>query len=337
MFSTQPVRGMPAPAAFITVSGTARVHHQIDHGPRPPIYHLTGLRPTHAEGHRIEFCIPATEWLLGPTGTIGAMACAYLGDGPVGLAVMITTPPGRVTTTAELSLIFHTATSPGGDEILGTGRFLSSDAATGVAACRIEHGGSLLASGITRMAYLDYPIPDGLILEAEEPPTYDGPDPYRRPAVGLTITDRSRPGIDIELERVHDGNLAPIENLLGLSPVAAAGGGCTLSMTASGWHMSPAGNLYGGSMAAAVTAAIESAARTVAPPWREERVLDVKINYIRPVQCDGGELLLTGSVLHAGRRLVVVRVEATRADGKVAAFGQGTAALDPVRAETADP
>jgi uncharacterized protein (TIGR00369 family) len=56
--------------------------------------------------------------------------------------------------------------------------------------------------------------------------------------------------------------------------------------------------------------------------------LDVKINFLRAVPADGGELLATGRVLHRGKRLAIATAEVMHGDVLVAVL-TGTTALTP--------
>ena len=63
-------------------------------------------------------------------------------------------------------------------------------------------------------------------------------------------------------------------------------------------------------------------------PRHQLTALDVKINFLRAVPADGGELLATGTVLHRGKRLAIATAEVMHGDVRVAVL-TGTTALTP--------
>jgi len=60
----------------------------------PPIYHLTGLRPTHAEEGSCAFVMPASPWLASPAPVLYGGAIAMLADAALSCAVMTINPAG---------------------------------------------------------------------------------------------------------------------------------------------------------------------------------------------------------------------------------------------------
>jgi uncharacterized protein (TIGR00369 family) len=63
----------------------------------------------------------------------------------------------------------------------------------------------------------------------------------------------------------------------------------------------------------------------VTPPTRA--LLDLKVNFIRPVPPDGRELLAHGRVRHAGRNITIADAEVVNADGKPVAIATGSAMI----------
>jgi uncharacterized protein (TIGR00369 family) len=56
--------------------------------------------------------------------------------------------------------------------------------------------------------------------------------------------------------------------------------------------------------------------------------LDLKVNFLRPVDADGTDLSATGRVIHRGRRLTIATTEVTHL-GRPVAIATGTTALTP--------
>jgi uncharacterized protein (TIGR00369 family) len=70
--------------------------------------------------------------------------------------------------------------------------------------------------------------------------------------------------------------------------------------------------------------AMAMAVQTTVPAGTAAAGLDLKVNYLRPALPDGRELTARGSIVHAGRRLVVARGEVDNADGKRVALATGS-------------
>ncbi len=76
-------------------------------GARPPIHHLTGLRPVESGFGSSTFSMPVTPWLQTtvPDLLVGGII-AFLADGPLGTAIVTVLPPLAYMTTSDLPLSF---------------------------------------------------------------------------------------------------------------------------------------------------------------------------------------------------------------------------------------
>ena len=61
------------------------------------------------------------------------------------------------------------------------------------------------------------------------------------------------------------------------------------------------------------------------------RPVDVKVNFLRPVFADGGELTAHGTVTHRGRTLAVATADVFGTDGKKVATATGSTMILPER------
>jgi uncharacterized protein (TIGR00369 family) len=77
-------------------------------------------------------------------------------------------------------------------------------------------------------------------------------------------------------------------------------------------------------------AALTGAIFTTAPPGTAIASLDLKVNYLRPVLPDDGELLASARVTHRGRRLAAAGSELAK-DGRRVALASGSAMYLPGR------
>lgn len=195
-----------------------------------------------------------------------------------------------------------------------------------------DETGALVAYGTSRLALLARPSPipaPPLLAEQVPEAAHGGPDPWERPAVGgplgQEIWDRldgaqlSEGLLRGELER------PPLHHLTGLRLTQAGDGTATFVLPASGWLMTPAGRVQGGCTAMLADAALQWAILTQAPSGSAVVGVDLKVNFLRPVPPDGGEVLARARVRHAGRTLAVADAEVIGTDGRPAALATGSA------------
>ena len=242
-------------------------------------------------------------------------------------------PPRTAIPTVELSLAFLRPSASPDEELRGEGILISHDETTAVSRVSVHSGDVLMATGLTRVM-----IEPTLVLVPDHVSQEEGTqEPYRRPVLGEPIapdTWREVSGLDVLLaQAAGELPLPPIAWLLGFRPTEAAEGAVAGRAIASGWTASPAGTLYGGFVAAVCEWSISAAAQTLACPGGRERMLDLKVNYLRPLTPQGQVLDFQSQLTHRGRRIVVGETALSREDGKVIAQAVGTARLSqPVSA-----
>ncbi len=108
----------------------------------------------------------------------------------------------------------------------------------------------------------------------------------------------------------------PIHALTGMAPTEVAEGRATAVMPASEWLNSPANRLQGGTIAMLADFTMLIAAVTTAPPGVAVAGLDLKVNFLRPVSGDGGDLTARAQVEHSGRTLAITRARVDNAHDK---------------------
>jgi uncharacterized protein (TIGR00369 family) len=322
---------------WLKLSGLERLQSALLEGnfPPAPYSRLTGARPVeYGEGTTV-FEMPVSPWLQGSAGVLPGGVMAFLADSPLGGAVMTMNPPGVVITTSELSMNYlHPATLAAGmlrarSKIIHLGRSFA------LSEVYIEDaGGRLLAHGTARNLMIKLPVPEGPF----EAPTYDDPepelpDPYLRPARGAVLPAdvwREISGLDIQRKQVT-GELppSPMQELFGIRRVAAEAGKVTIACTLTGWLSSPVRRIYGGAIAMLADTALTSAAQTTVAAGSAIAPLDLRVQYLRPLMPDGGEIKVTATVFHRGRTLGVVNAEVLNPEGKVAATATSTFLVVP--------
>lgn len=86
----------------------------------PPIYHLTGLRPTQAEEGRCTFVLPASPWLASPAPVLYGGAIAMLADAALSCAVMTINPAGSSFAPLDLKVNYLRPVLPDGGLMTAT-------------------------------------------------------------------------------------------------------------------------------------------------------------------------------------------------------------------------
>jgi uncharacterized protein (TIGR00369 family) len=104
----------------------------------------------------------------------------------------------------------------------------------------------------------------------------------------------------------------------------------TLVLAPGEWMFNPFGAVYGGLTSTALDIAMGAAIHTTLPAGSGYATNDLHIRYVRAMTADTGRVIVTGAVVHAGRRNATVegRVE-VEATGKLIATG--TAAFTILR------
>lgn len=307
--------------------------------PRPPIHHLTGMTPAEQDEGASTFTMPASGWLVAPPGLVLPGALAILADGPLGSVVQSTLPAMTPYTTAELSMNYVRPVAPGSGTLTARGRLILAGKSLGLSDCLIEdERGRVVAHGTSRCVIFPPlgPVPDDPpALRRVEEPVFGTPDPHLRPAEGRAVPQEvwdSRSGLEIMLGHVHGEIPAPpIHHLTGLRPIDAGEGSCTFAMPATGWLCSPLGKLEGGTIAMLADAALASAVQTTVPAGSSYAPLDLKVNFLRPVDPTGEDLVARAHVTHRGKTIAVADAEVEDAAGRRAAIATGTSMILPGR------
>ena len=86
--------------------------------------------------------------------------------------------------------------------------------------------------------------------------------------------------------------------------------------------------MFGGMIALLAKSATAGAVQAAASPGTGFTALDLKANFLRPVDADGGEVVAAGRVVHRGSRLTIANTEVTH-KGRPVAIATGTTALTP--------
>jgi uncharacterized protein (TIGR00369 family) len=278
--------------------------------------------------------MPATEWLQNAAGIFPGGVLAFLADAPFGASVSTGLPVGKVLTTSELSMSFLRPATPRSTMLIGRGAALHSGRSVGLSEVHVEDAdGRFLAHGTSRLVLLDVPVDETVPIPEADLPITDPPDPYMRPFQGTVLAPEAIDAASgLELLQGHIAGTfdpPPLGYLIDSGPVKAAEGSCTWRMGASGWLSSPGPQLYGGALALLADMALSAGIQTTVPAGTTYGMLDLKVQFVRPVFPGSGDLLAEAEVAHRGRSMAIANTVIRNAEDKPVAFATGSAMILP--------
>jgi uncharacterized protein (TIGR00369 family) len=306
---------------------------------RPPLYHLSGLKPTESGPGTAVFAMPASPWWQSGAGLFLGGTFPYVADAALGMAVYTGLPAGQALATSELSVNFLRPATPDSGTLTARASVIQSGRSQGLSEARVEDGaGRLLAHATSRLVVRDLPFdppPAPHPLPSTERLTYDSPDPFERPVQGEILSqevwDRAS-GLEV-MQGWLKGELPrpPVALLTGWHPLEVEEGAATWSMPASEWFGTSWRTFYGGAVALLADAALNSAFTTTIPAGTSYGTLDLKVNFLRPVDLDGRDLTARAGVTHRGKTVAVATCDIENADGKRVAMAVSSCLYLPGR------
>jgi len=146
----------------------------------------------------------------------------------------------------------------------------------------------------------------------------------------VASSERSGTGLDY-LQRILSGEYAqlPIGITLGFRIAAAVRGSVTVRGTPNAAGYNLLNSMHGGWTAAILDTAMALSNLTLLDVDQSFTTLDIRINYIRPITLETGEVTAVGSVINAGRRVAYTEARLTDAAGKLLAHGTGSLLMLP--------
>lgn len=145
-------------------------------------------------------------------------------------------------------------------------------------------------------------------------------DPMATAALGATL-----PGLEF-LRRAAAGEIQgpPIARLMGFGLGDVQEGEVTFVGTPDESVYNPIGMVHGGYVCTMLDSALGCAVHTTLPAGVAYTSIEIKVNYLRPVHADGGELRVRGWVTKPGRRVAFADGDVRDASGKVLATAQSS-------------
>ena len=151
------------------------------------------------------------------------------------------------------------------------------------------------------------------------------------------VASTDRPGTGLEfLQKMVSGEYAnlPIGDHLGFRIVAAEPGKVTIRGRPDERSYNLLKSVHGGWTAAVLDTAMALSNLTLLPAEQSFTTLDIRVNYLRPITLDTGEVIAYGSVIQSGRRIAYVEARLVDGAGKLLAHGTGSLLILPKQGQT---
>jgi uncharacterized protein (TIGR00369 family) len=147
---------------------------------------------------------------------------------------------------------------------------------------------------------------------------WDDPTPFAKRFTGKS-------GLEL-LQFVIDGNLPrpPMASLMDIQLVEASKGRAVFRGTPQEFHYNPLGTVHGGYGATLLDSAMGCAVHTTLDAGDTYTTLEFKINFLRALTVETGEVQGIGIVVHAGRTTAIAEGKIVDEGGKLYAFATTT-------------
>jgi len=131
------------------------------------------------------------------------------------------------------------------------------------------------------------------------------------------------------MRKMMTGELPPsgMVQLLGLKLVEVSEGRAVFTVQPDERHYNGLGIAHGGLAATLLDSALGCAINAMMPAGKIFTTLEMKINYVRPITRERGELRCEANVIHVGGRVATAEGRIMDEDGKLYAHGTATCML----------
>ena len=116
----------------------------------------------------------------------------------------------------------------------------------------------------------------------------------------------------------------PIGALIGMGAESIDEGRVVFTVTPAAYHNNPLGSTHGGLAATLLDSAMACAIHSTLPAGVGYTTLEIKVNYVRGMSPQTGEVRCIGEVIHRGRRTATAEGKVFDKNGKLCAHGSTT-------------
>lgn len=136
------------------------------------------------------------------------------------------------------------------------------------------------------------------------------------------------------LQAMIDGELPPppIARTLGFLLSEVGDGRAVFKGMPSFEYMNPLGTVHGGWAGTLLDSALGCAVHTTMKPGEAYTTVEFKVNLVRPIMPDTGEVTCEGLLVHRGGRIATSEATLKDAGGKLLAHGSETCIIFPMKA-----
>lgn len=124
---------------------------------------------------------------------------------------------------------------------------------------------------------------------------------------------------------------SPISKSTNMKLAEAAQGRIVFKATPLFGHYNPSGTVHGGWVGTVLDSAMGCAVHTLLPPGTAYSTVEYKINLVRPLFVESGEVICEGKTIHCGRTIATCEGTLKTKEGKLIAHGSETCAIFPMR------
>ena len=139
-----------------------------------------------------------------------------------------------------------------------------------------------------------------------------------------TVDIAALSGIDQLRLGMTGGFIAPIARTVGFELTEVEEGRVVFEAIPTTAVYNPLGTVHGGWIATVLDSACGCVVHSTLRPGQTYTTLELKVNYIRAVQTDDGELTGVGEIIHVGGRTATAEGKVFSSDGKLVAHGSTT-------------
>ena len=148
--------------------------------------------------------------------------------------------------------------------------------------------------------------------------------------MSTAAAERTTTGLEF-LRRIVSGEIpgVPIGDTLGFRLVEVEKGRVVLLGNPDQRSYNLIGTVHGGWAAAILDSALALSTLSTLEPDQGFTTVDIRINYLRPLSVETGEVRAEGRVIQGGRRLAYCEAKLTDRGGKVICHGTGSCLILP--------
>jgi uncharacterized protein (TIGR00369 family) len=128
------------------------------------------------------------------------------------------------------------------------------------------------------------------------------------------------------LQAMERGDLPvpPISETLDIKAHKVAEGFVCFKLTPAEYHYNPIGTVHGGVISTLVDSAMGCAIHTLLPKGAMYTTLELKVNFLKPLKSNTGEVMCEGKTIHVGGRVATAEARVIDSEGNLYAHATTT-------------